>query len=224
MQPVVQSAAPTQEKVRTAQPVMRNVAMDAYRGFVMLLMMGEVLQFARVYRAYPDSTFWRILAFNQTHVEWAGCSLHDLIQPSFSFLVGVALPYSIASRLAKGKTFDATVRTRDLAVAPAGRTRHLSALDAGADNQFHLRRHADADRPRLHVPVPARVPPAALAVDRAGGNSLRLLAGVGALSGPGPGFDYQRSACRRTGRTTSPASPRTGTRTAISAMRSTSGS
>jgi heparan-alpha-glucosaminide N-acetyltransferase len=38
-------------------------------------------------------------------VEWAGCSLHDLIQPSFSFLVGVALPYSIASRMAKGGTF-----------------------------------------------------------------------------------------------------------------------
>ncbi|MBC7923188.1 MAG: DUF5009 domain-containing protein, partial [Ferruginibacter sp.] len=30
-----------------------------------------------------------------------GCSLHDLIQPSFSFLVGVALPFSLASRLAK---------------------------------------------------------------------------------------------------------------------------
>ena len=28
-----------------------------------------------------------------------------MIQPSFSFLVGVALPYSIASRLAKGGTF-----------------------------------------------------------------------------------------------------------------------
>jgi predicted acyltransferase len=38
-------------------------------------------------------------------VGWSGCSLHDIIQPSFSFLVGVALPYSIASRLAKGGTF-----------------------------------------------------------------------------------------------------------------------
>ena len=27
--------------------------------------------------------------------------IHDLIQPSFSFLVGVALPYSIASRASK---------------------------------------------------------------------------------------------------------------------------
>lgn len=40
-----------------------------------------------------------IHCYNTTHVEWTGCSLHDMIQPSFSFLVGVALPYSIASRL-----------------------------------------------------------------------------------------------------------------------------
>ncbi|MBN9660260.1 MAG: DUF5009 domain-containing protein [Acidobacteria bacterium] len=79
--------------------------MDAYRGFVMLLMMAEVLRLGAVYRAYPDSWFWGILAYNQNHVAWAGCSLHDMIQPSFSFLVGVALPYSIAARIAKGGTF-----------------------------------------------------------------------------------------------------------------------
>src|SRR5256714_13753831 len=71
----------------------------------MLLMMAEVLQLARVAAAYPTSLFWKILAFNQTHVEWFGCSLHDTIQPGFSFLVGVALPYSIASRMAKGARF-----------------------------------------------------------------------------------------------------------------------
>jgi predicted acyltransferase len=71
----------------------------------MLLMMGEVLHFSAIHRSYPDSLFWRILAFNQTHVEWAGMSLHDMIQPSFTFLVGVALPYSIQSRLAKGQRF-----------------------------------------------------------------------------------------------------------------------
>lgn len=87
------------------QPVARNVAVDAYRGFVMFLIMAEVLQLSRISQAFPTSLFWKILAYNQTHVQWAGCSLHDLIQPSFSFLVGVALPYSIASRLAKGGTF-----------------------------------------------------------------------------------------------------------------------
>jgi heparan-alpha-glucosaminide N-acetyltransferase len=86
-------------------PVSRNVAVDAYRGLVMFLMMAEVLQLSQVSHSMPGNWFWGILAYNQTHVQWAGCSLHDLIQPSFSFLVGVALPYSIASRLAKGKTF-----------------------------------------------------------------------------------------------------------------------
>ena len=82
----------------------RNIAMDAYRGFVMFLMMAEVLRLSRVARAVPDSWFWSVLSYHQSHVPWAGCSLHDLIQPSFSFLVGAALPYSIASRIVKGQT------------------------------------------------------------------------------------------------------------------------
>jgi predicted acyltransferase len=96
-----------QTSIAGAKPAARNIAVDAYRGWVMLLMMAEVLALSRVAHALPGNWFWAILAFNQTHVEWAGCSLHDLIQPSFSFLVGVALPYSIASRLAKGGTFGA---------------------------------------------------------------------------------------------------------------------
>ena len=85
----------------------RNLAVDTYRGFVMLLMMAEILQLSRVAKALPGSTFWSFLAYHQTHTEWAGCSLHDTIQPGFSFLVGVALPYSIASRIAQGGKFRA---------------------------------------------------------------------------------------------------------------------
>ena len=83
----------------------RNVAIDAYRGFVMLLMMAEVLRFSEIAQSFPGNWFWKVLSYNQSHVQWAGCSLHDTIQPSFSFLVGVALPYSIASRMARGKSF-----------------------------------------------------------------------------------------------------------------------
>ena len=83
----------------------RNVAVDAYRGLVMLLMMGEVLRFSAIARAFPASHFWQFLAYCQTHVEWSGMSLHDTIQPSFTFLVGVALPYSIRSRQRKGDSF-----------------------------------------------------------------------------------------------------------------------
>jgi predicted acyltransferase len=84
-------------------------SLDAYRGFVMFLMLGEVLQLPSVSRALPDSGFWRFLAFHQSHVPWIGCSLHDLIQPSFSFLVGVALPFSLASRREKGQTRTQTI-------------------------------------------------------------------------------------------------------------------
>lgn len=82
----------------------RLTSLDAYRGFVMLLMMAEVLRLSRVSRALPESGFWAFLAHHQSHVEWIGCSLHDLIQPSFSFVVGVALPFSLAARAAKGES------------------------------------------------------------------------------------------------------------------------
>lgn len=109
----------------------RLASIDAYRGFVMFLMMAEVLHLAGVWNTdkLRSSKVWHFLAHNQTHVEWATLSLrdlipgtaeyqrhestgswidwslHDMIQPSFSFLVGVALPFSIASRLARGQKF-----------------------------------------------------------------------------------------------------------------------
>src|SRR5215813_2326684 len=94
------------ETATVAAPVTstRLTSIDVYSGLVMFLMMGEVFSFGKVARALPDNSFWQFLAHHQSHVEWIGCSLHDLIQPSFSFLVGVALAFSIASRTARGQT------------------------------------------------------------------------------------------------------------------------
>ena len=83
----------------------RLSSLDAFRGFVMFLMMAEVLHVATVANHFPDSAIWQQLAFHTSHVEWTGCSLHDLIQPGFTFLVGAALPFSIASRRAKSQSF-----------------------------------------------------------------------------------------------------------------------
>ena len=82
----------------------RLASIDAYRGLVMFLMLGEVLRFCEVSAARPGSFLWSFLCHHQSHVEWTYGSLHDLIQPSFSFLVGVALPFSLASRLAAGQS------------------------------------------------------------------------------------------------------------------------
>jgi heparan-alpha-glucosaminide N-acetyltransferase len=83
----------------------RITSIDAFRGFVMFLMLAEAMRLWTLHDAFPQSRFWAFVAFNTSHVPWQGCSLHDLIQPAFSFLVGAALPFSIASRRAAGQTF-----------------------------------------------------------------------------------------------------------------------
>jgi len=85
------------------EPPARVGSIDAYRGLVMFLMMAEALDLGHVAQKVPTD-FWKFLALHQSHVPWAGCTLHDLIQPSFSFLVGAALPFSISARLAKGQS------------------------------------------------------------------------------------------------------------------------
>jgi heparan-alpha-glucosaminide N-acetyltransferase len=88
----------------TLSPPERLASIDAYRGLVMFLLLAEVLHFCRVAQRVPGNWFWELLCRHQSHVDWVGCSLHDLIQPSFSFLVGVALPFSLAGRLARGQS------------------------------------------------------------------------------------------------------------------------
>src|ERR1700676_5800028 len=97
--------APIAEPESKAEGTRRLLSLDAFRGMVMILMLAEQMRLPEVARAFPHSALWRLIAFNTEHVEWQGCSLHDLIQPGFSFLVGAALPFSIASRKMKGQTF-----------------------------------------------------------------------------------------------------------------------
>ncbi|MGP8271478.1 MAG: acyltransferase family protein [Terracidiphilus sp.] len=91
--------------VKVEQQQQRNIAVDAYRGLVMMLMLAGVLRLPEVAQAFPGNPIWQFLGFQQSHIEWAGMSLEDTIQPGFTFLAGVALPYSILSRKRKGETF-----------------------------------------------------------------------------------------------------------------------
>jgi len=83
----------------------RLTSLDVYRGAAMMLMASEGLRIAAVAQKIPESAFWAFLAYHTDHVAWSGCCLWDLIQPSFMFMTGVSLPYSIASRRAKGDSF-----------------------------------------------------------------------------------------------------------------------
>jgi len=99
------AALPVVEPERKPEAPARVVSLDALRGTVMFLMLAEAMHLHATASAFPNSLVWRIIGFNTDHVDWQGCSLHDLIQPAFSFLVGAALPFSIASRKLKGETF-----------------------------------------------------------------------------------------------------------------------
>jgi len=87
----------------------RIASVDVYRGMVMFLMLAEILHLSDLKKLVTGDGWleqgadW--IAFHTTHVAWRGCSLHDMIQPSFSFLVGTAMAFSIASRGSKGQTW-----------------------------------------------------------------------------------------------------------------------
>src|SRR2546430_17514447 len=88
-------------------PAARLASLDAFRGIVMILMVSAGLRMTQVVAALKKTPQqWRTLptrlleriAYHTDHATWAGCTLWDLIQPSFMFMVGVAMVFSLASR------------------------------------------------------------------------------------------------------------------------------
>jgi predicted acyltransferase len=96
----------TQYRGTDAAPTVptRLASLDAYRGFAILIMLTQLLALNRVADSFPDSPAWRMVAFHADHVPWEGGGLLDLVQPSFSFLVGAALPFSLVIRRSRGQS------------------------------------------------------------------------------------------------------------------------
>jgi heparan-alpha-glucosaminide N-acetyltransferase len=105
--------------VRLKPATERLMSLDAYRGLTMLLMASGGLAIGRLVHNDPDfvhkfegkwfgkawALFWQTASSQLEHVAWTGCTAWDLIQPSFMFMVGVAMPYSYASRTARGDSW-----------------------------------------------------------------------------------------------------------------------
>ncbi|HEY6572349.1 MAG TPA: DUF5009 domain-containing protein, partial [Candidatus Eisenbacteria bacterium] len=82
----------------------RLISLDAYRGFIMLAMLSNSFGFLEISQRFPHNPIWAFLAQQFNHVRWEGCGFWDLIQPSFMFMVGVAIPFSYARRREKGES------------------------------------------------------------------------------------------------------------------------
>ena len=85
---------------RPVKPGTRLVSLDAYRGFIMLLLASSGFGMS-VLANHPG---WAWLANQVDHAPWEGCTFWDLIQPAFTFMVGVAMPFALARRVAQGAT------------------------------------------------------------------------------------------------------------------------
>src|SRR5436190_64520 len=80
----------------------RLLSLDTYRGFLMLVLATSAFQLHKLAPGLKDGPIGRFLSYQFSHPEWRSCSFWDLVQPSFMFMVGVAVPYSVAARRAKG--------------------------------------------------------------------------------------------------------------------------
>ncbi len=79
----------------------RYVALDAFRGFIMICLVATGFGFSKL-EGHP---LWGFFAQQVDHVAWEGLVFWDLIQPAFMFMVGVAMPFSMARREADGAGF-----------------------------------------------------------------------------------------------------------------------
>jgi heparan-alpha-glucosaminide N-acetyltransferase len=98
---VTVAAAPSaSELTPEKQPGARLVSLDAYRGFIMLLLISDGFGLGML----QAHTGWGWLARQVDHAAWAGCTFWDLIQPAFTFMVGMAMPFALARRVSQGAT------------------------------------------------------------------------------------------------------------------------
>lgn len=83
-------------------PATRLASLDVYRGLTMLLLAFTVPNWGWQEALAEEHSWLRGFADQVEHARWWGLTLWDMIQPSFMFMVGVALPYSYASRRRRG--------------------------------------------------------------------------------------------------------------------------
>lgn len=78
----------------------RLASLDAFRGFIMIVLAANGFGWRHLAKN-PDFSW---IAAQFEHVPWTGLVFWDLIQPAFMFMVGVAMPFSVARRQAEGAT------------------------------------------------------------------------------------------------------------------------
>ena len=174
----------------------RITSIDAFRGFVMFLMLAEAMRLWTLHTRIPGQPLL-VDRRLQHHARPVAGVLAPRPDPA-----GVLVPRrrraAVLDREPPGQGGDlrAHARSRHLAQRRADPARHLPPLARAPADQLDLRRHAHPDRPRLHLPVPAGVRVAARA-DRGLHGDPRRVSGRRSwrIRCPAPASTTRRSAC-----------------------------
>jgi predicted acyltransferase len=98
---LVNKIQPSNQRSDHQQKPERLQSLDVLRGFDMFWITGG----EGLIHALALATGWgifNVMSDQLHHVKWDGFAAYDLIFPLFMFIVGVAIPYSIISKLQKG--------------------------------------------------------------------------------------------------------------------------
>ena len=96
-----ETSGPASSEGSQKPAVGRFVSLDAFRGFIMAILISN--GFGLI--SFADNPHYAWLGRQFDHVPWKGMVFWDLIQPSFMFMVGLAMPFSFAHRAEKGESF-----------------------------------------------------------------------------------------------------------------------
>ena len=107
--PRAETASPRQSKharSETGAPIAstRVLSVDALRGFDMFWLLGGEHIVHGLCAGAGAGTFAWAIDQQFHHVKWAGFHFYDFIFPLFLFLIGVAIPFSVEKRLARGES------------------------------------------------------------------------------------------------------------------------
>jgi predicted acyltransferase len=87
----------------------RLASLDFFRGFTMFLLIGESTElYSHLRNPALHGTVLGFLGWQLDHHPWNGLHFWDLVQPFFMFIVGVAMPFAIGKRWARGDTWRQT--------------------------------------------------------------------------------------------------------------------
>jgi len=81
----------------------RLLSLDALRGFDMLWIIGAEFV-VRELAKWLNSPQLQVVSGQLDHVDWDGLQAYDLVFPLFMFLSGVAIPFSLGSRIDSGNS------------------------------------------------------------------------------------------------------------------------